>query len=302
MKKNISNSILYVTVLSGTFLFSCTRDKEVSPQAQNVNAVAMAEDNNQIILATQESMDAADGALTDQGVSDGSASTSGRFENSSSGWSNCGVTISGSFTLDNTHPDSLIYKGSLTIDYGDGSSCSDTTNIKKGKMIDDFAFIFNRRNVLLSASQNIRFSGFSRGKTLIDGTFIAKSSKTGNSSVEFQGAKFTYKDGTSVSWAGMLAAVYTNGGTKTRSDDTRTINGSLSGTTREGVNFSANITKEILFKYSCPNGNRVPVSGTIAISTSSSTSSSNTTIDYGDGTCDRKYVITANGTAEVHNL
>ena len=74
--------------------------------------------------------------------------------------------------------------------------------------------------------------------------------------------------------------------------------GSIEGTTREGAEFTTTIIKEIVFKRGC-NGRHafVPVSGTVDVVTGGVSS----TIDYGDGSCDKDFTITTAGVTTEHS-
>jgi len=295
----LTGVLFLLFILLVILLSSCKNDPELSIGDQQKIAGKAATDNKDIIMTTQESMDITEGALSDQGISDGRAAAGGRFQQTAhSDWDDCGAIIKGSFNINRTNPDSLVYSGSLEIDYGDGSSCSDTTHVKKGKLIDNFTFVFSTKGGFISASQELRFVGFKRGSLLIDGSFIAKAVKGGNTTIEYRDAKITYQDGTSVSWQGNLVSIYSNNNTLIRTDDTRKLAGSISGKTREGLAFNAVITEEILFKYGCPGGKKIPVSGKIALDVGTTSS----TIDFGTGVCDKIYTVTTAGTVEQHNL
>jgi hypothetical protein len=134
----------------------------------------------------------------------------------------------------------------------------------------------------------------------LDGTFIVKSATKQPTTFESQNAKITYPDGTAASWNGMLTFTYDKGESRDWEDNSVNVTGSLSGTSREGASFTADITKAIQYKNDCFEGRHksFPVSGTINVTTNGTLS----TIDYGDGSCDKKYTIVTAGETTNLNL
>jgi hypothetical protein len=303
MKNLMSNSLKYFgwSAMLTLVVFSCNREDEMSTALRVQRANTAGQDNSEIISSSQEVIDITDGVFADEGISDGRATTGGRIEHDGDdGLGGCPVKITGSFDIDSTHPDTLIFTGDFTIDFGDGSGCPDSTHVKKGKMTDtfNFTFGFKPRFHLISSSQTIAFEGFSRGGKVIDGLFIVQTEQPGTRSIEFDGAKITYRDTTFVSWDGKLTSVDHNFETLNRGDDTRTLTGELSGTSRDGAEFSANITTEVLFKFACFKRRDIPVSGIVDINVGGTAS----TVDFGDGRCDKVYTVTSGGTSTEHSF
>jgi hypothetical protein len=266
-------------------------------EAQQQSNIA-ANDNNQMIATTQDAMSVTADAFASQGISDGTSSSGRAIAQHPK--DKCSPSITGTFNLNGTDPDSLIYSGTLTIDYGDGSSCTDSTMLRKGKITDDFTFTISRKHGFKTYStENITFAGYYKDSTTIDGTFIAKATGGSTQSIETQNAKITYTDGTSATWQGMLNFAYDRGQWGKWKDNSIKVTGSWSGTNRAGVTFSGDITKDLVFLYSCDKWHRFrPVSGTIEVKVADVTS----TIDYGDGTCDKIYTITSGGTTTEFNF
>jgi hypothetical protein len=306
MKTLMSNSMRFFgwSAMLALIVFSCNRDDEMSSALRLERANRAGQDNSEIIASSQDVMGITEGVFVDEGISDGRATTGGRIENGEygddDGLSGCPVKISGSFDMDNTHMDTVIFSGDFTIDFGDGSGCPDSTHVKKGKLTDtfNFTFGFKPRFHLISSSQIIAFEEFSRGGKVIDGTFTVKTQAPGTKFLEIQNVTITYPDGTSASVDGTLTSVDHNFETLNRGDDTRTLTGELSGHSRDGVEFSANITTEVLFKFACFKRRDIPVSGIVNITTDGTSS----TLDFGDGRCDKVYTVTSGGTSTEHSL
>jgi len=264
-------------------------------QKQSNSAVS---DNNQMIATTQDAMEVTASAFASEGISDGRSASGGRVAHHPK--DKCSPSIDGTFHLNQSYPDSIIYTGTFVIDYGDGSTCTDTTQMRKGKITDAFTFTISRRNGFKTYStETLTFEGFQKDITTLDGTFIAKSSSGSPKTIEAQGAKITFADGTSATWQGTLTFTYDRGEWCKWKDNSIKVTGSWSGTNRAGVSFTADITKELVFQYPCDKRHRFrPVSGTVEIKIGDVTS----TIDFGDGTCDKLYTITSGGTTTEFNF
>jgi len=318
MKRSIRKfmgSLLWIALFA-MILGACQND-DVNPLTTQENASASARENSQIVAVTEEVMDITDGIFVSRGftggrIADGGPGDDGDDEDEDDGDDNdhgdnhhdsrgCKPSISGSFNLDRSHPDSLIYTGTFVVDYGDGSTCPDSTHVRKGKVIDSITFVVSfGDSIKFASTETITFEGFTKDSTALDGKFIIKTSTGNTTTVEALGAKITFADGTSFSWDGTLTFVYEKRGSRhCRGNTMKITEGSIHGITRSGAEFSATVTKEILFKRGC-NGKHhfVPVSGTVDITTGGVTS----TLDYGDGSCDKDFTITIAGEVTHHSF
>jgi hypothetical protein len=289
--------------LFGVILWACQDDSDSisSEQAAKQSNVTV-RDNSEIIAATQGAMEITADVFEDEGISNGRASTSGRIQGGGHHGDGdhhnddgCRPNISGSFDLDRSHKDSLIYRGTLIIDYGDGSTC-DSTDVKKGKITDTFTFILTwGDSVSFTSTETLTFEGFVRDSVQLDGTFVTTKVNHNTKTVEAQDVRITYADTTSVSWSGVLDYTYEHGDKCKWKDNTVHVTGSIDGVNREGVAFSLVITEELVFKYKCNKHRRShPVSGVVQVTVGGVVS----TIDFGDGACDKTYTITTNGVTE----
>ena len=98
-----------------------------------------------------------------------------------------------------------------------------------------------------------------------------------------------------ITYTSTKTRVVDNKGTAARNDDETHTTGTTSAKSSDGTEFTANITKAIVTKFSCNESRGFPVSGTIEIKP---VSGDTKIIDYGDGTCDLKYTVTVNGVTE----
>ena len=289
-------SLRWIALLS-VALWACQDDSDsISTEQAKQQSNVTIRDNSEIIAATQGAMELTGDIFDEEGISSGRASSSGRIQHGDHhDDGGCKPIISGSFELDKTHKDSLIYKGTLVIDYGDGSTC-DSTDVKKGKITDTFLFILTwGDSVTFTSTETLTFEGFVRDSVQLDGTFVTTKVDRHTKTVEAQDVKITYPDTTSVSWSGILNFVYDHGDKCKWKDNTIHVTGSIDGTNREGADFSLVITEELVFKYKCNKHRRShPVSGVVEVTVGGVVS----TIDFGDGSCDKTYTITTNGLTE----
>jgi len=283
------------------FLVGCQNESMMiqSPEQIKAQAEVTTHDNAQMVSVAQDAMDATGAALGSKGISNGRY-IAGRDSDDNEGennGNNCASIISSSFTVDRSHPDSVVYSGMLSIDYGDGTTCRDSTEIRKGKITDSFKFVIRYKDsVSYRLTESISFQGYQKDSVKVDGLFTSESSSNATSVLNIQNAKVTYANGTSVTWGGTLTTVYNRDSYHRRNQESREVTGSLSGTNRSGAAFTASITKALLFDYSC--SKNIPVSGTIDISVGTGSS----TIDFGAGTCDRNYTITTNGQVTTYTF
>jgi hypothetical protein len=243
-------------------------------------------------------MDVTGTALAGNGISNGRYSADQRTADHGQEM-DCAPSISSTFSIDRSHADSIIYSGSLTIDFGTGSFCKDSTDVRKGKLTDAFKLVVRLKDTIAySLTESVTFQGYQKDSVQLDGAFTSVSTSDTLSTLTIQNAKITYSDGTSVTWAGTLANHYIRNSyyKHERSQESREVTGSLSGMNRAGVAFSTSISKAILFEYACSRS--IPVSGTIDLTVGSAAS----TIDFGNGTCDKDYTITTGGTTTTYTF
>ncbi len=117
-------------------------------------------------------------------------------------------------------------------------------------------------------------------------SFHRQSSTGQPTTVEAQNAKITYVDGSSFNWDGTLTYTYEKSGSRHCMGKTMKVTGALTG-----------ITNEIIFKRGCFGKHSfVPVSGTVEVTTAGVTS----VVDYGDGSCDKKFTVTTASVLTEH--
>lgn len=293
--KSIVLKRVYPFFISGIVLWlgACSQKETVTPQ-QTQQATTTALDNSQIVAVTKEVLDLTQSGLASEGLIEVAPELSDPNARKSRG---CRPMVTSQYTLITRTADTLAYSGTLTIDYGDGTICSDSVQVRKGRITDLFTVVIVGKaktgvKPSISHQETITFENFQKDSATINGTFV-KQVTNGVTTVTAQNVKITYLDGTSVTWGGTLTYTHDNAGTTQNwTDDTQRISGAITGTTREGTAYTASIVKDITYSVSCLNEDvNGPVSGTIEISSGGTTS----VVDYGDGTCDNIYTVTING-------
>jgi len=304
------NSVWRSALWAGIFLllFGACQQDEVGPQDAKQVSAASAKDNHNALAITEDVMNITDAAMASKGFFGGRIEGGGHGHNDGDDdhgdnddgdddRDQCRPSISGTFNIDRTHQDSLIFTGSLIIDYGDGATC-DSAHVRKGKIIDEFRMVVSfGDSITFSSTETITFEGFFKDSTQLDGKFTITSSTGNPTTVEAQDAVLTYPDGTTFSWEGTLSYTYEKHGNRHCKGKLMKVTGSISGTTREGFDFTAEITEEIVLRR-CNHQQFAPISGVVEITVAGVTS----TIDYGDGECDKKYTVTTAGVSVEHRI
>ncbi len=299
MKTTFLKLMVHVSWLAFLVAASCQKENvsgstPVSTQAQTEMT---AHDNSQMIAIAQDAMDVTGSAMASNGISNGRYSESQRTSGHGMDMDCAPSIISSTFSIDRTHKDSVIYSGSLTIDFGTGSNCKDSTEVRKGKLIDAFKLIVRLKDTLsYNLTESVTFQSYQKDSVQVDGMFSKVSTSDAVSTLTIQNAKLTYADGTAVTWNGTLINEYILEGFHELPQESRKVTGSINGMDRQGVSFSSSISNAILFEYSCSRD--IPVAGTIDLMVGSVAS----TIDFGSGTCDKDYTITTGGTVTTYTF
>lgn len=275
--------IVFITLLVG-----CQEDLIPKKLSSKEQAQLAARDNAQMMIATQEALDVTAGAMEDKGVAEG------RVKHGDHDNYGCAPSVNITLNIDRNHTDSIIYKGSIAINYGDGSSC-DSKNKRTGKITDEFTIVVSTKNkVKFSSSETLTFEAFTRDSTTYNGVIVVTSANGRRTSVEGNNVAITYPDGTTSSWKGLLNFAYED--VSKRKGEIR-VTGNISGTSRQGVGFTASITEDVIFKGGCFGWiKKVPVDGVLSVTTNGMTS----TLDFGNGACDRIYTVAINGETSNH--
>lgn len=283
-----------VAVYVALVIVSCQSENISRTYTNEEKARLAGQTNTQMLIAAQEALDITAGALKEKGVTEGRIAGNDWQDD----FAGCKPSINVTVSIDRNRSDSLIYNGSITINYGDGAACSPEFQ-RTGMIVDAFVLSVSKKNKsAFKATESISFTGFGNEIAEVDGTIVVRSANGKKTSVEARNAKISFDDGTSSSWNGKLEFAFDAATQAQRRGDIR-MTGSLTGFTRQGSNYTATILESMLFKAGCFGKKRpFPVSGTLQVKTDSETS----TVNYGNGTCDRNYTIEVDGQTTSHAI
>lgn len=214
-------------------------------------------------------------AFTNEGI-DLSSAYSTRLSSTGA----CTPEIEEVYVTDETHYDTLIYGGTITIDYKNGVSCFGSNEMRKGKVTIDFTYIVSFvGDTTYSTQETIRFVNFTRNSVIINGTIKSASKSEQPASLQADGVQLTYADNSVATWHGeLLYDSHTSPGNIV-------VRGGVEGVTRKGLYFNADITSGLTFPLACSKGE--PTSGTVDVKVNQAA----TTVDYGNGACDDTYQL-----------
>ncbi len=291
MKKLIGLGWLAITLL----ISSCQRDGFQPPvwytsERSQVEAAAM--DNSEMLSATHDIMDYTAGALAGQEVS-GSGSPYGRATGSSLP---CAPSIKHTFSIDRAHPDTLVFNGTLMLDFGTGDRCTDSRELRSGKITVRYVLTKFLLSHTFRLTETLSFEAFRKGAIFVDGTFIRTTTSEQTSTLDIRKVTLGYPDSTYAEFDGQLVTtlVWDGQGLNHRLISKKVI-GVITGVNRLGTNFSAAIDSPLFYKYGCLV--KIPVSGTIDLIVGAAESE----ISFGEGTCDRVYSISSGGVTSVYS-
>ncbi len=185
----------------------------------------------------------------------------------------------------------------VTIDFGDG--CTDIFgNDKKGKIIltyTDWFFVPGAEHIMTFENFFINGIQIEGTRTLIN--ISDDPENVFKYTADMNDGKITWPDGSVVtrqaSW------IHTRFRAKNINHDKKTLEGGASGLNRNGLEYTTEITKKLIWKRMCFAQGRanIPVEGIV---THTLAGEITLTIDYGDGSCDNNAIITQNN--RVQNI
>jgi hypothetical protein len=308
MKKQVLKWFSHGSWMLALLFMSVSCEESFAPQSKTKLSVT-ARGNAEIMAASQDILNITGAGMINQGISYGRVAEDDHDEDYL-----CGATVSKTITLNHALADSLIVEGAITIDFGDGSACGDSSDHRpSGSITTEFTISMNLKTHQYASIETITLDEFKRGAKSLSGTFIARAASGGQQWLDIIDAELTYlphdaedddddegdeEADTVVStmmWSGSLTFTYDNAGTFGRDDDTKTMTGSITGTSN-GSSFHTEISEDVVFLYGCNRGH-YPVSGLVNISSAGVL----TMVNFGDSTCDKIYTSTTAGiTTELH--
>jgi hypothetical protein len=186
--------------------------------------------------------------------------------------------------------------GTITLDFGTGTTCNG--RLFKGKIAYTIG-AGSSENTLYQISA--RFDGYEADGKKLDGNYVIGIgiTKTDNSFVytykyNFTNAVLTYKDGTQVKWNSSYDLNMKINVSQTNSPATVDISvtGGVTGTTRTGSAFSANVTSPLIVNNNCQKGY---TKGTYLIKVAGHPDA---LLDFGNGACDDVVMLIINGKSQ----
>lgn len=280
----------YLLALLFVVVVSCSdKDEFTATDTQSVESEATTdayfEDTDD--MATQ-AVAANDGATTGSREADisgrsegGTTPNDGRFT---------GATVTLTFASDN-QPGTNNIHGYIVIDFKTGVTDL-RGNVRKGKIKIEFI----GRKFMLDSKVITTLDGYYINGIKIEGTRTVTSKPSSSTPIRFDVAitdgKVIWADGTFATREAFRTLTLTSlSGDFTVSQTDGKLY-AAAGTNRNGKTYQVTITKPLVYKRSCGVSNKISIAveGTKVLTTEAKT----ITIDYGDGTCDRKISLTSN--------
>jgi hypothetical protein len=286
----INQHTLLLLISLSIVTMSCSNDDmKLSTPEMQARMKSSATTAHQIFVTAQEVLDITTDVLSTEGIS---------IEDSNASPEGCPPILINQYIKDETHYDTIIYAGGVTLDYGNGSHCSARGAVRKGMIQDIFTYIISiKEQTTFSVKQNITFQNFQRDTIQLDGSLSCYGVSGSPDTIKINSSKITYADGNSIEWKGTLINQRHN--VANIPGDTRTIGGSIKSTTSDNRMFTAKIMEPIIYDYDCSGSNSlIPVKGIVEISLNDWRA----IIDYGNGSCDRTYTVTMADNTVVYNF
>ncbi len=188
----------------------------------------------------------------------------------------------------------------ITITYDSLSDCQNPFgHVRQGTII----ITYSDRRYVPGATRTITFQDFYIDDVKVEGTRTLENiQETSEDAPKFRitlvGGKLTFDDGTTITRDSERIRTWYRADNPL--DDEVTVEGSASGTRRDGSAYEIEILEPLVYVRDCRESNqsKIPVSGIKQI-----TSGENViTIDFGDGTCDNLVDVTVNGVTETKEI
>ena len=280
--KTISLSVKSIAVLllfSALVFTSCKKESSVNNSKEETAATLEAAEND--AMAEGEFNDVYDNVTSIQGGDNlGIVEGVGIFGREDS--------VGRCFTVTVVPQTPGVFPKTVTIDFGTGCTGRDGKT-RSGKIIS----VFTGRLREPGNSVTTTFDGYTVDSFKIEGTHKIINTSTSNNrsfNVIVSGAKITKTtNGKWMKWDSnkIVFQAEGNGSPMWPFDDVYEITGSKSGSNSEGKTWSATILEKLIKKGDC----RWIVKGVVSLTRNGNTA----VLDYGNGTCDNKAAITANG-------
>jgi hypothetical protein len=271
--------------LSWGFLFTaCTKDDQpVQPQEPQTEEIAVS-DNTTGLSESDEVVAIVEDALNRGGAA---MRVSAEQETYQSAY---GAVITVQKNGDGT--------GNITIDFGAGTTGRDGRT-RKGNIFIAYSGSYRAHN----SRQVITFGNYYVNDHRVEGqkTLLTTIDNSNGSypvfvtNIKVESGKITWKDGKTTEWSGDRIRKYDYKNTLADpNDDLVTITGTAVGKSRNGIGFTAATTAPLVIKMSCAVSQQswLPLEGVLEVTPEAG---AKRTVNYGSGTCDQTFTVSANG-------
>ncbi len=187
---------------------------------------------------------------------------------------------------------SLAEGGELTVDFGSEGCEGHDGRVMKGKISISIDGSWQQ----LGSSATISLVGFSIDGVVVEGSWTITGKAFTMSSLSFEtkleNGKVTWPTGASATRES--TRIYTiNFDLENMKDMTIAVEGTASGTTTTGLNYTSVITEPLIFKTACAvsQTTHIPVEGVLEI-TSDKTGFTKVIVNFGNGDCDETFTVT----------
>lgn len=296
MKTTTVRGIACLSLFSTLFLFSCkkeTTETELSPaqEEETVYSIAQSEAESEIIF--NDVFDNVIGANNDVGIE--GVGVFGRLSGDASSTGNNRLT--GCYDITVTHlVQGQIFPLRIELDFGIGCTGKDGRT-RSGKIITEYT----GRLIVAGKSSTTTFEGYKVDSVTVEGSYTI--TNTGNATsraftIDVANAKLSRPNGSYLTWSSHRVITQSAGlGTpEFYMDDIFTISGNSTGeltTKRFATIWESNIIEALVKKFTCP----WIAKGVVKTSRKNVSTNSNwmAILNYGNGQCDNKALLTING-------
>ncbi|MGE5106191.1 MAG: hypothetical protein ACM3H8_01490 [Sphingobacteriales bacterium] len=275
---SLTKAILALLLIGGVTFVSCKKDSSVNNSQEETAATVEATQND--AEAEAEFNDVYDNVISiNAGESLGLVDGAGIFGREDS--------VGRCFTVTVSPATVGVFPKTVTIDFGTACTGLDGKT-RSGKIISVFTgHLAEPGNSVTTTFENYMVDSFK-----VEGTHKIVNTSTSNSrsfNIVVSGAKITRPNGKWFTWDSnkIVVQVEGNGTPRWPFDDVFEITGAKSGSNSAGITWSATVIEKLIRKGDC----RWIVKGVVSLTRNTNSA----VLNYGNGTCDNKATITANG-------
>jgi len=196
------------------------------------------------------------------------------------------------------HEGETYFPKTITVDFGEG--CTTVVNGDSITKTGSYTLVVTGRYFEAGSKRTLTFNNFKINNIKIEGSRVLTSNGINSENnyswtITETGSKLTFEDNAVVTRDAEHTHTLVTGGTLARLDDYWLISGEAHGTNLAGDTYKRDIIEPIRKNYAC----RFFVSGIIEVTWNESRVF---TLDFGDGTCDRRATVSSEGESKVIDL